>query len=742
MVNGTPPTLGLVGSTSVDEGTAFSVVPTAAWATSAPDNVITSCAIDWGDGSTDLDATAGTAITHTYASWGTYTVSAVATDAYGDTVSTADSNNNLALVVNNLPPTANAGGPYNATEGSTIVLGGSGIDPGNDIATYRWDLDNDGIFETSGATVDFTAPAGYSSFPVTFQVTDAGGLSATSTAYVSITNVSPTVAIQGAQEHSPTGGEIDLAAGVSDPGINDGDTFTYAWSITKDGVSWDPGTDLTSANLSLTPTTAGVYAATLLVTDKDGGTGSASTTTNVSADLMLSVTSPTVVEGATATFTVGISQQPASSPIYVSFTTQAGTAGSSDFDSTTQTLEFDPGGALTQTVTVPTHLDAANQSGLQFSVAAGSADPSVIYGATGTCTIQPISAALVMHEPDGSVVPPDQAQGVGDVLTFDANGVGEIAPLDVKLLTPAAVDGVFALDYDSSTIGIYFDSSCTQPVLSGLTPITPTADTTLYARAISPAHATIDLDYLKGVVSGPGGAITGALESLYNTAVVALTNFKLEIDLTREFDSKPDDSHTYTLPASDTTSTVNVGQWLELDAVLTPARASLYPQWTIPGTDAAPPYAVGGYGQTVNAAAFWPVNWGEINSPHVQFYWISGGTGWQVTYSVFVPGRALPLTAMATFDVDRPTATFSSETTKDRPAVGIGPNMIRPGNTLHFGTWDSPGITWTGTVTAPPDGDGQVQLVQLADPYFVQVLTTEGTWLKSRTETTSLTPGG
>ena len=52
------------------------------------------------------------------------------------------------VTVRNVPPTAEAGGPYVGDEGTTILLDASGSrDPGNDIVGYEWDLDNDGHLE-------------------------------------------------------------------------------------------------------------------------------------------------------------------------------------------------------------------------------------------------------------------------------------------------------------------------------------------------------------------------------------------------------------------------------------------------------------------------------------------------------------------------------------------------------------------------------------------------------------------
>lgn len=89
----------------------------------------------------------------------------------------------------NLPPTADAGGPYTVVEGQSVTVASTGADPEGSAVTYAWDLDNNGTFETAGQTASFTAPAG--SAPATrtiaVRVTDAFGNATTDTASVTIT---------------------------------------------------------------------------------------------------------------------------------------------------------------------------------------------------------------------------------------------------------------------------------------------------------------------------------------------------------------------------------------------------------------------------------------------------------------------------------------------------------------------------------------------------------------------------
>ena len=62
----------------------------------------------------------------------------------------------LTVDIQNAPPTSDAGGPYQVDTGSSITLDGSGSsDPGNNIVTYEWDFDYDGVtFDVEANGVD------------------------------------------------------------------------------------------------------------------------------------------------------------------------------------------------------------------------------------------------------------------------------------------------------------------------------------------------------------------------------------------------------------------------------------------------------------------------------------------------------------------------------------------------------------------------------------------------------------
>ncbi|MCK5251703.1 MAG: PKD domain-containing protein [Thermoplasmata archaeon] len=55
------------------------------------------------------------------------------------------------LIVTNVPPVADAGGPYEVNEGEAITLSAAGsTEPGSDFSAFKWDFDSDGSFEIEG----------------------------------------------------------------------------------------------------------------------------------------------------------------------------------------------------------------------------------------------------------------------------------------------------------------------------------------------------------------------------------------------------------------------------------------------------------------------------------------------------------------------------------------------------------------------------------------------------------------
>ncbi|TWU59230.1 Inner spore coat protein H [Rubripirellula tenax] len=95
---------------------------------------------------------------------------------------------NTNEVIENIAPTAEAGGPYTGTVGEMITLSGAtSTDPDGTITSYAWDLDNDGQYDdATGVTAMFTATA-TGTFTVGLQVTDDDGATNANTASVTVT---------------------------------------------------------------------------------------------------------------------------------------------------------------------------------------------------------------------------------------------------------------------------------------------------------------------------------------------------------------------------------------------------------------------------------------------------------------------------------------------------------------------------------------------------------------------------
>ncbi len=178
----------------------------------------------------------------------------------------------VAVPAVQMPPTVDAGGPYSVAEGSSVIVTATGSDPEGGPLTYVWDLDNDGVFETPGQSVTFSAAGldGPSTHMVTVQVTDSTGLTATDQTTVLVGNVQPTV------DAGP------------DAAIDEGSLFTGS------GQFIDPGTDTWSATvdygdgsgvqpLALNPDRTfnlnhvyddnGLYSVSVSVSDDDGSVG-------------------------------------------------------------------------------------------------------------------------------------------------------------------------------------------------------------------------------------------------------------------------------------------------------------------------------------------------------------------------------------------------------------------------------------------------------------------------------------
>jgi len=238
-------------------------------------NFVQSSVVQWNGSSrattfvstTELEA----AITNSdIATSGTASVTVVNPEPNGGTSNAVD----FTILPNN-PPIVDAGGPYSVNEGSSVEVVASGDDPDGDPVTYKWDLNNDGIFETDGSTASFSAANldGPSSYTIVVKTTDSFGLSTTDQATVVVENVAPAVGtITGPMNPVQINTAINTSVNFTDPGMLDTHTAVWDWgdNATSAGtVTETNGSGSVTGNHAYT--SAGVYTVKVTVTDDDGG---------------------------------------------------------------------------------------------------------------------------------------------------------------------------------------------------------------------------------------------------------------------------------------------------------------------------------------------------------------------------------------------------------------------------------------------------------------------------------------
>ena len=131
----------------------------------------------------DLVTSAGPAPSHVYSDNDDYEVVLTVTDDGG-----AQDTDTLLVVVDNVPPTAEAGGPYQGSQGEPIMFSASVSDPGvSDVHSYTWDFGDGGTAAELNAEHTYTVSGDYTA---TLTVTDNDGGEGTDTALVSVSSLS------------------------------------------------------------------------------------------------------------------------------------------------------------------------------------------------------------------------------------------------------------------------------------------------------------------------------------------------------------------------------------------------------------------------------------------------------------------------------------------------------------------------------------------------------------------------
>jgi uncharacterized repeat protein (TIGR03803 family) len=211
----------------------------------------------------------------------THLVAAADGNLYGVTPAGGPSGGGV-LFRYNLAPTASIAGPYQLLEGGSVTLSASGIDPQGGRLTFAWDLDSDGVFDDAfGENADFAATIperdGDGAYDVAVRVTDESGIAVTADTTVTVRNVAPVVSA-GADAILDPGDTLERAGSFTDPGP---DTWTAAVDY---GDGFGPTAlplNAMSFNLSHVYPASGSFTVTVVVTDDDGGQGTATFVVNV-----------------------------------------------------------------------------------------------------------------------------------------------------------------------------------------------------------------------------------------------------------------------------------------------------------------------------------------------------------------------------------------------------------------------------------------------------------------------------
>ena len=217
-----------------------------------------------GDGITDdIRQT----FSHTYNTYGAYTVTLKVTDAAGKTKTATTK---VKAVV--APTVTASASPASGVAPCDIALSAAASDPDGSISLYEWDFNGDGSYDyNSSATGSVTHTyVSYGTFSAKVRVTDNDGMTGVGSVAVTVRS-KPTASLVADKQTGNQPLAVNFTATGSDP---DGTIVKYELDIDGDGT-YDQ-TSTTPITTSKTYTNQGTYLAKLRVTDSDGLTDESS----------------------------------------------------------------------------------------------------------------------------------------------------------------------------------------------------------------------------------------------------------------------------------------------------------------------------------------------------------------------------------------------------------------------------------------------------------------------------------
>ena len=277
-----PPTSGLPAT--------FNFVITAA-ANNA--SAIRDLTVNWGDGTNqDLGAVTGTAaVSHTYRSAGSYTITGTVLDSSGNsvTVSTTVTVNQTQLLLSITPPST----PPTAGQPATVSVVVGALPVGDSVRNVRieWgDGSGQDLGAVSGSTTVSHVYQSAGSYNVTGTLSDTAGNTITSSTTIVVTSrLQPVVSITSSTTNPTAGTDVTFTAGVT-PATGSGTTIQNATIDFGDNTSTSLGpVSGTGIAVHHVYQNAGTYSVVLTATDSNGGVGTATTTVFVQAQTPLGV---------------------------------------------------------------------------------------------------------------------------------------------------------------------------------------------------------------------------------------------------------------------------------------------------------------------------------------------------------------------------------------------------------------------------------------------------------------------
>ena len=237
--------------------------------------------VDYGDGTVVPLVLSGKnfALNHTYGRTGHYTVTVKVFDGDPDHPGIGQ----FHVVAANVRPSVSLGPIATADSQGQFNSFGAFSDPGTvDSWTATVNYGDGGgnlplaLDQNARSFVLSHAYGRSGTYTVTASVTDHDGGTSRQSIAVRVGNVAPSPTITRAAggavpAHSPEGSAIALKATAHDP--DTGDTFTYTWSVLKDGLPFATGN---ISSFTFTPDDNGTYDVSVVVADNHGGVGSAS----------------------------------------------------------------------------------------------------------------------------------------------------------------------------------------------------------------------------------------------------------------------------------------------------------------------------------------------------------------------------------------------------------------------------------------------------------------------------------